>query len=185
MDERGIKLIAGLGNPGPQYEWSRHNVGYWLVDALAEHNSGRFRLESKLQGLLCRLFVSGRSLRLLKPTTFMNRSGQSLGAVIRYFDITPDQVPVGTARLKWGGGHAGHKGLRDIIDVLGTRDFWRLRIGIDHPQDRSQVVSYVLHRASMEDEKRIREALGRAELCLADVLEGEFQMAMNRLHREV
>jgi peptidyl-tRNA hydrolase, PTH1 family len=194
MDERGIRLIAGLGNPGPQYEWTRHNVGYWLVDTLADHNSGRFRLDSKHQGLLCRLLVSGRDLRLLKPTTFMNRSGQSLGAVIRYFDIAPDQVlvahdeldlPVGTARLKWGGGHAGHKGLRDIIDVSGTRDFWRLRIGIDHPQDRSQVVSYVLHRASMEDENRIREALGRAELCLADVLDGEFQKAMNRLHSEV
>jgi PTH1 family peptidyl-tRNA hydrolase len=191
MTEKGIQLIVGLGNPGPQYEWTRHNVGFWFVDALAARNGGQFRIENKFHGLLCRLFVSGRDLRLLKPATFMNRSGRSLAAVVRYFDIPPDQVlvahdeldlPVGTLRLKQGGGHAGHNGLRDIVNVLGTRDFWRLRIGIDHPGDRGQVVNYVLNRASRDDEGRMRDSLDEAELCLADIIAGDFQRAMNRLH---
>ena len=191
MADKAIRLIVGLGNPGPQYEATRHNVGFWFVDALAARNDAQFRLENKFQGLLCRLLVSGQDLRLLKPTTFMNRSGQSLAAVVRYFEIPPEQVlvahdeldlPVGTLRLKQGGGHAGHNGLRDIINALGTRDFWRLRIGIDHPGDRAQVVNYVLNRPSRDDENHILDALDDAERCLADVKAGEFQKAMNRLH---
>lgn len=191
MAEKGIRLIVGLGNPGPQYASTRHNVGYWLVDALAARNGGQFRLESKFHGSLCRLTVSGQDLRLLKPMTFMNRSGRSLGAVARYFDIPPEQVlvahdeldlPVGVLRLKQGGGHAGHNGLRDIINVLGTRNFRRLRIGIDHPGDRGQVVNYVLTRASREDEDRICGALDEAAFCLVDLIAGDFQKAMNRLH---
>lgn len=191
MTDAGVRLIVGLGNPGPQYESTRHNVGYWFIEALAARNGGQFRVENKFHGLLCRLPLSGRDLRLLKPTTFMNRSGQSLAAVARYFDIPPEQIlvvhdeldlPVGTLRLKQGGGHAGHNGLRDVINVLGTRDFWRLRIGIDHPLDRSQVVNYVLSRASRGDEARIRDALEEAEPCLADAIKGEFQKAMHRLH---
>ena len=191
MAEEGISLVVGLGNPGPQYESTRHNVGYWFVETLAGRNGGQFRLENKFHGQLCRLPISGRDLRLLKPTTFMNRSGQSLAAVIRYFDIPPNLVlvahdeldlPVGTLRLKQGGGHAGHNGLRDIINVLGTRDFWRLRIGIDRPVDRGHVVNYVLSRASRGDEARIRDALDEAESCIADAIAGEFQKAMNRLH---
>lgn len=191
MAEKGIKLIAGLGNPGPQYEATRHNVGCWLVDEIAARDGGRFLLENKFQGLLCRISVSGQDLRLLKPMTFMNRSGQSLGAVVRYFDIPPEQVlvahddldlPPGTVRLKQGGGHAGHNGLRDIINVLGTRDFRRLRIGIGHPGDRGQVVNYVLSRASRDDERQIGEALDEARRCLADLTSGDFQKAMNRLH---
>lgn len=191
MAEKGVRLIVGLGNPGPQYASTRHNVGYWLVDALAARNGGQFRLESKFHGSLCRLTVSGQDLRLLKPMTFMNRSGRSLGAVARYFDIPPEQVlvahdeldlPAGALRLKLGGGHAGHNGLRDIINALGTRDFRRLRIGIDHPGDRGQVVNYVLTRASREDEGRICGALDEAAFCLADLIAGDFQKAMNRLH---
>ncbi len=191
MAEKGIRLIAGLGNPGPQYESTRHNVGYWLVDEIAARNGGRFRLENKFHGLLCRISVSGQDLRLLKPMTFMNRSGQSLGAVVHYFDIPPEQVlvahdeldlPAGSVRLKQGGGHAGHNGLRDIINVLGTRDFRRLRIGIGHPGDRAQVVNYVLNRASKDDERQIGGALAEAECCLADLISGDFQKAMNRLH---
>jgi PTH1 family peptidyl-tRNA hydrolase len=191
MAEKGVRLIVGLGNPGPQYASTRHNVGYWLVDALAARNGGQFRLESKFHGSLCRLTVSGQDLRLLKPMTFMNRSGRSLGAVARYFDIPPEQVlvahdeldlPAGALRLKLGGGHAGHNGLRDIINALGTRDFRRLRIGIDHPGDRGQVVNYVLTRASREDEGRICGALDEAAFCLADLIAGDFQKAMTRLH---
>jgi PTH1 family peptidyl-tRNA hydrolase len=121
----------------------------------------------------------------------MNRSGQSVAAMSRYFDIPPQAIlvahdeldlPVGTVRLKQGGGHAGHNGLRDIINVLGSRDFWRLRIGIDHPGDREQVINYVLGRPSRDDESQILGALDAAEPCLPDLLEGQFQKAMNRLH---
>jgi PTH1 family peptidyl-tRNA hydrolase len=191
MGEQGIRLIVGLGNPGPQYEPTRHNVGFWFVDAVAARNGGPFRLENKFHGLLCRLRVAGQDLRLLKPATFMNRSGQSLAAVVRYFDIPLEQVlvahdeldlPTEIVRLKQGGGHAGHNGLRDIINVLGARNFWRLRIGIDHPGDRGQVVNYVLNRASKDDEGRIRDALDEAERYLADLVAGDFQRVMNRLH---
>lgn len=191
MSESGIRLIVGLGNPGSQYEATRHNVGFWLVDNLAARNNGQFRVDTKFHGLLCRLAFGGIDLRLLKPTTFMNRSGQSLGAVVRYFDIRPDRIlvahdeldlPVGSVRLKQGGGHAGHNGLRDIINVLGSRDFWRLRIGIDHPGDRQQVVNYVLGRPSRDDEGRILDVLEDTERCLPDLLDGAFQKAMNRLH---
>ncbi|WP_089729151.1 aminoacyl-tRNA hydrolase [Candidatus Thiosymbion oneisti] len=191
MAGKGIRLVVGLGNPGPEYESTRHNVGYRFVDTLAARNGGRFRIENRFRGLLCRLLISGRDLRLLKPMTFMNRSGQSVAAVVHYFEIAPEQVliahdeldlSVGTLRLKQGGGHAGHNGLRDVISALNTPDFWRLRIGIDHPEDRSEVVSYVLSRASRDDEGRIRDALDQAEQCLSETLAGKFQIAMNRLH---
>jgi len=191
MAEQGIRLVVGLGNPGPEYAETRHNVGYRFTDAMVARNGGRFRVENKFHGQLCRLFFAGQGLRLLKPLTFMNHSGQSVAAVVRYFDILPEQVlvahdeldlPVGILRLKRGGGHAGHNGLRDIIAALGTRDFWRLRIGIDRPEDRAQGVSYVLSRASRDDEDRIREALEAAEPCLSEAISGAFQRAMNRLH---
>jgi PTH1 family peptidyl-tRNA hydrolase len=191
MADNGIRLIVGLGNPGPEYALTRHNVGFWFVDALAVRNSGQFRFESKFHGQLCRVPAGGVDLRLLKPATFMNRSGQSVGAVVRYFDIPPEHMlvahdeldlPAGTVRLKEGGGHAGHNGLRDIIGVLGTRDFWRLRIGIDHPGDKRDVVGYVLSRAPGEEEERILDALGDVDICLPDLFEGHFQKVMNRLH---
>jgi PTH1 family peptidyl-tRNA hydrolase len=191
MADQGIRLLVGLGNPGPKYEATRHNVGYWLADALVARHNGQFRVESKFHGLLARLSLSGVDLRVLKPTTFMNRSGQSVAAVMRYFDIPTEEIlvahdeldfPVGMVRLKQGGGHAGHNGLRDIVNLLGSRDFWRLRIGIDHPGDRQQVVNYVLSRPSREDEGRIFDALDEAERCLPDLLGGHFQKAMNGLH---
>lgn len=187
----GIRLIVGLGNPGPDYAATRHNVGFWFVDALAEAHGGRFRTEPKLQGELCRLTIAGSDLRLLKPSTYMNRSGQSVGAVSRYFDIPPAAIlvahdeldlPVGRVRLKQGGGHAGHNGLRDTIGVLGCPDFWRLRIGIDHPGDRARVIGYVLGRPSPEDANSIRDALTQAQGILDDLLVGRYQAAMNRLH---
>lgn len=189
--DAGIRLIVGLGNPGAQYAPTRHNVGFWLVDAIASANGQVFRAESKLHGELCRLSLRGQDLRLLKPTTFMNRSGQSIGAVCRYFRVDPGQVliahdeldlPVGVLKLKQGGGHGGHNGLRDTIAQLGTRDFWRLRIGIDHPGHRDLVTPYVLGRPSREDEDRIRDALRDAEGLLPDLIDGSFQRAMNRLH---
>jgi PTH1 family peptidyl-tRNA hydrolase len=197
MEPVGIRLIVGLGNPGPEYASTRHNVGFWFVDALTPAIDQRqgptgFKAEARFHGELGRLSRRGRDLRLLKPSTYMNHSGRSVAAVCRYFEISPEQVlvahdeldlPVGTVRLKQGGGHAGHNGLRDTINLLGTRDFWRLRIGIDHPGDRSQVINYVLGRPSREDAIRIEEALRDAEGIVDDCLDGRFQMAMNRLHR--
>jgi len=191
MPAAGIRLIAGLGNPGPQYEATRHNVGFWFVEAVASAYQGHFRPELKFHGLACRVVLGGADLRLLKPTTYMNRSGQSLGAMVRYLGINPEEILVvhdeldlsaGTARFKQGGGHAGHNGLRDIIKVLGSSDFWRLRIGIDHPGVPEQVINYVLGRPSREDEGRIRASLQEAELCLPDLVAGDFQKAMHRLH---
>ena len=192
MDPQGIRLIVGLGNPGPEYAPTRHNVGFWWVDALARAHGQPLKAEAKFHGSLARIVVRGRDLRLLEPSTYMNRSGQSVGAVCRYFSIPPESVliahdeldlPVGTVKLKQGGGHAGHNGLRDTINVLGSRDFWRLRIGIDHPGDKSQVVGYVLGRPSREDATRIEDALRDADGVLDDLLDGRFQPAMNRLHQ--
>lgn len=192
MSDAGISLIVGLGNPGAQYEWTRHNVGFWFVDAIAHAARESFRVEPKFLGELCRLTLGGADLRLLKPTTYMNRSGQSVAAVTRYFDIPPERIlvahdeldlPVGVVRLKQGGGHAGHNGLRDTIAALGSRDFWRLRIGIAHPGDRALVTGYVLGRPSQEDDERIRGVLGAADGVLEDLIQARFQLAMQRLHR--
>ncbi len=191
MSDAGIRLIVGLGNPGAQYEATRHNVGFWFADALAEAGREPFRAEPKFYGEICRITCAGRDLRLLKPMTYMNRSGQSVAAVARYFSITPEEIlvahdeldlPVGAVRLKQGGGHAGHNGLRDTIAALGSRDFWRLRIGIAHPGDRALVTGYVLGRPTHEDGKRIHMALGTVDAVLDDVMQGRYQLAMNRLH---
>jgi len=191
MEIPGIRLIVGLGNPGPDYAATRHNVGFWFVDDLAAAHGGVFLAEGKFHGELCRLTIGGADVRLLKPTTYMNRSGQSVAAVSRYFDIRPEAIliahdeldlPVGKVRLKQGGGHAGHNGLRDTIGVLGSPDFWRLRIGIDHPGNRGQVIGYVLGRPSQEDAVSIRDALDQAAGVTGDLLTGRYQAAMNRLH---
>jgi PTH1 family peptidyl-tRNA hydrolase len=191
MEIPGIRLIVGLGNPGPDYAETRHNVGFWFVDDLAAAHGGVFRAEGKFHGELCRLTIGGADVRLLKPATYMNRSGQSVAAVSRYFDIRPEAIliahdeldlPVGKVRLKQGGGHAGHNGLRDTIGVLGSPDFWRLRIGIDHPGNRGQVIGYVLGRPSQEDAVSIRDALDQAAGVTGDLLTGRYQAAMNRLH---
>ena len=190
----GIRLIVGLGNPGEQYEATRHNVGFWLVDRIAEDFRETFRAESKFFGQLARVRVAGEDLRLLKPSTYMNRSGQSIAAVARFYSIPPEQIlvahdeldhPVGQVRLKQGGGHAGHNGLRDTIAALGgSRDFWRLRIGIAHPGERTLVTGYVLGRPSKADAEQIDAALADAERILADLVAGRFQIAMNRLHSQ-
>jgi peptidyl-tRNA hydrolase, PTH1 family len=190
MDAVGIRLIVGLGNPGAEYAPTRHNVGFWFVDALAQ--SQAFKAEARFHGELSRLSRRGQDLRLLKPSTYMNHSGRSVAAVSRYFEIPPEQIliahdeldlPVGTVRLKQGGGHAGHNGLRDTINLLGSRDFWRLRIGIDHPGDRSLVLGYVLGRPSRADALLIEDTLRDVEGVIDDLLDGRFQVAMNRLHR--
>lgn len=185
-----LKLIVGLGNPGPRYEQTRHNAGFWFVDLLAARAGGRFVLESKYQGELARIVLCGDELRLLKPQTFMNLSGQSAGAVARFFKLTPEQVlvahdeldlPPGTVRLKRGGGHGGHNGLRDLIRQFGA-DFWRLRIGIGHPGHRDQVTDYVLTRAPAAEETLIRDTLNDAADAVESMLAQGAERAMHRLH---
>lgn len=191
MTETPIRLIIGLGNPGPQYDETRHNAGFWFVDRLAYGANATFRNETKFHGSTCRVTVAGADLLLLKPTTFMNHSGRAVAATARYFDIPPEEtliaydeldLPAGTARLKQGGGHGGHNGVRDSISALGSPAFWRLRIGIDHPGDKAQVVGYVLSRPSKTDAALMLDAIDDAERCLPDLVVGKFQLAMNRLH---
>ncbi len=193
MPEQAIRLIVGLGNPGAKYDDTRHNAGFWFVALLARRHGGRLLSESKFHGLLSRMRIDGFDLRLLQPLTFMNRSGQSVAAVARYFDIAPEQMlvvhdeldlPPGQVRLKQGGGHAGHNGLRDIMSALGSRDFWRLRVGIDHPQERSRVVDYVLSRPGRDEVRAIEESLEDAADSLCDIVSGRFAHAMNRLHSQ-
>lgn len=191
MSHPGIRLIVGLGNPGPDYTLTRHNAGFWLADRLAADGQADFRADGKFHGELARLTVAGCDLRLLKPATFMNHSGRSVAAVARYFDIPPAQIliaydeldlPPGRLKLKFGGGHAGHNGMRDSIAALGTRDFWRLRIGIGHPGEKSRVVGYVLGRPSRADADAVLTVLDDASRALPDLVEGRFALAMNRLH---
>ena len=191
MPSSQIKLIVGLGNPGPDYQQTRHNAGFWFVDLIARQYGGTLKVESRFHGQVCRVTAEGHDLRLLKPATFMNRSGQAVTAVAHYFKITPEEIlvahdeldiPCGDCRLKKGGGHGGHNGLRDIMNTLGTRDFYRLRIGIDHPGDTNKVVNYVLNRPSKSDMDAIEKSLDDANHSISDILSGEFQKAMNRLH---
>lgn len=186
-----ISLIVGLGNPGPKYAETRHNAGFWFADEIGRRCGGTFRNDAKFHGETCRIREAGRECWLLKPGTFMNRSGQSVSSFAKYFDIPMHEILVvhdeldldaGVARLKQAGGHAGHNGLRDIISALGGRDFWRLRLGIAHPGDSRQVVDYVLGRPSKEDAQLIDGAIDNAARELPNLLTGEFQRVMHRLH---
>ncbi|MET0028706.1 MAG: aminoacyl-tRNA hydrolase [Candidatus Thiodiazotropha sp.] len=186
-----IRLIVGLGNPGPDYEATRHNAGFWFLDRLAEQHHESFRTESRHHGLACRLDLHGHEVRLLKPTTFMNRSGQAVSSIANYFRIAPEEILVahdeldlqpGEVRLKSAGGHAGHNGLRDIMSALGTPGFQRLRLGIDHPNNRAAVVNYVLGRPSKADREAIDNAIDKAIDALPWIIKGEMQRAMNQLH---
>ena len=188
--ETGIRLIVGLGNPGNEYADTRHNAGCWWVDRLASRYAGLFRSEAKFFGEVCRINVSGSDLWLLKPTTYMNASGRAVAALANFYKIGVDQMlvahdeldlPPGALRLKVGGGHGGHNGVRDISSAMGA-DYWRLRIGIGHPGDKSQVSDFVLHRPSREEAELIEGAIDRAVPALPALLKGEFDLAMRRLN---
>lgn len=188
-----VVLIVGLGNPGPQYETTRHNAGFWFVEQVAQEYGGQFRPEAKFHGEVAQVSIGGRQVWLLKPQTFMNRSGQAVAALARFYKISLDQIlvvhdeldlPPGTARLKQGGGHGGHNGLRDIVAQVGGREFMRLRLGIGHPGNSRQVSDYVLSRAGAEDQRLIEVSLDEAKAVLPQVVEGEFQKAMNALHTQ-
>jgi len=187
----GIRLVVGLGNPGLEYEDTRHNAGFWFVDRLAADAGVAMRAESKFQGMVGRLRVGEQDCWLLKPMTYMNLSGRSVLALAHFYKILPDQIlaahdeldlPAGSVKLKRAGGHAGHNGLRDMIAHLGVPDFWRLRIGIGHPGDRNQVKDFVLHRPSREEQEAIDGAIDRSLVVWPRLLKGEAEAAMMALH---
>ncbi len=187
-----VKMIVGLGNPGPDYQHTRHNAGQDFVDALAQHYSESLTATAKFFGHAGRITVAGRDLRLLIPTTFMNRSGQAVAAMAQFFKIEPESILVvhdeldldpGVARLKIGGGHGGHNGLRDIISALGNnKNFGRLRLGIGHPGNAKLVSNYVLKRASIDDQNKIADAIGNALPYICDLIRGDWEKAMRELH---
>ncbi len=188
-----IRLIVGLGNPGREYETTRHNVGFWWVDELARADGLNFRTESKFHGQAVRGHLHGHEVWLLKPQTFMNLSGRAVAAVAQFYKISPEEILVvhdeldlqpGTARLKKGGGHGGHNGLKDIIAQLGTKDFWRLRLGIGHPGDRTQVSNYVLNDPRREERELIDDAMNKAQIVAHLVIEGKLEAAMLKLHSQ-
>jgi PTH1 family peptidyl-tRNA hydrolase len=186
-----IRLIAGLGNPGPEYEQTRHNAGFWLVDNLA---GGRLVRESRYNALAAKITIAGQEVWLLEPQTYMNRSGQSVGAIARFYKIAPADIlvvhdeldlPPGAAKLKLGGSSGGHNGLKDITAALGTQDYWRLRIGIGHPRAlnlQQAVVDYVLHRPRKEDQPLINDAIEKSIDVIPMLCEGKFETAMMKLH---
>lgn len=191
MVESGIQLVVGLGNPGDKYDKTRHNAGFWFVDEMARRFGVSFRTEIKFQGMVATIHFEGRDIRLLKPNTFMNHSGRSVSALAKFYKIPRENILVahdeldldpGVVKLKASGGHGGHNGLRDIIAAMGGRDFWRLRIGVGHPGDKSQVVDYVLKQASKSDQQHINNALMDADRALDLVLSGQMEKAMMQLH---
>ncbi len=185
-----MQMIVGLGNPGPEYEQTRHNAGFWFVDELASRHGGRFSFERKFNGQHCRVRIDGADVRLLKPATFMNNSGQSVRAMASYLKIPVNKILVvhdeidlqpGTARLKLGGGHGGHNGLRDLVSHMGA-EFARLRLGVGHPGNKNEVVDYVLRRASLDDNRMIHEAIADAADVMPLLISDGFEKAMTRLH---
>ncbi|MBS3958661.1 MAG: aminoacyl-tRNA hydrolase [Xanthomonadaceae bacterium] len=187
----GLRLIVGLGNPGADYDRTRHNAGFWFVDALAEAAGARWGLDARLHGETAKAEFAGHALWLLKPATFMNACGRSVAAALRYWKIEPagclvahddlDLAP-GSARLKFDGGHGGQNGLRDIHAQLGHGQYHRLRIGIGHPGDKHKVTPWVLGRPGRDDEAAIRAAIDDALRVLPLALAGDLNEAMKRLH---
>ncbi len=185
-----IRLIVGLGNPGPRYADTRHNAGFWFVERLADDLGGSFRAESRFEGEVARVMIDGAQCNLLKPLTFMNKSGNAVQKLAGFLKISPEQIlvihdeldlPAGTARLKMGGGHGGHNGLRDLHRHLGP-DYARLRIGIGHPGIREAVIGYVLERPSRADESAMREAIGAALESVPALVAGDWDKAVRSLH---
>jgi PTH1 family peptidyl-tRNA hydrolase len=186
-----IKFIVGLGNPGAEYEKTRHNAGAWFVLNIAQQHHATLRHETKFQGFHCTTKINGEDCHLLIPTTFMNLSGQSVKAVASYYKISPDQIlvahdeidlPAGDIRIKFDGGHGGHNGLRDIIRHLNTNQFHRLRIGVGHPGDSKLVHDYVLNPPKKSERELIDNALQNADRVLPLLVNGEISKAMQELH---
>jgi PTH1 family peptidyl-tRNA hydrolase len=187
-----IRLLVGLGNPGPEYESTRHNAGFWWIDAVAAKLRATLLPERGYHGLVARINRSGgEPLWLLQPMTFMNLSGKSVAALARFFKIDADQILVahdeldlqpGQVKLKQGGSAAGHNGLKDIQAQLGTPDFWRLRLGIGHPGVKAEVIHYVLKKPSPEHRKALDEGIERSLESLDLLLAGQMERAMMSVH---
>lgn len=186
-----IKMIVGLGNPGSEYEQTRHNAGFWFIDELAWQYKATLKEEKKFFGSVARISISGSDLWLLKPATFMNRSGQAVAALAQFYKIRPEEIlvvhdeldiPCGRIKFKLGGGNGGHNGLKDIQARLGTPDFYRLRLGIDHPGDRNLVVGYVLNKPSPEHRQQIDGAINKSLKAVPMLLAGEWEEAVRFLH---
>lgn len=186
-----IKLIVGLGNPGRQYEKTRHNAGFLFLDELIADSGGVWVVESKFQGLLAEYKVDGVGVMLLKPDTFMNRSGQSVGKVARYYKLMPEEILVvhdeldfdaGVVKLKKDGGHAGHNGLRDIIAHLGAKDFYRLRLGIGRPVAEKTVADYVLSAPAKVEHELLKRAFDLSKPFVGQIVSGDISAAMNKLN---
>ena len=192
MTSLSVKLIVGLGNPGPEYQHTRHNAGSLLVEAIADSYNLHLSKDKKLHGLTAKLSIAGHPVHLLIPSTFMNLSGKSVAAICNFYKIPPQQILVahdeldldpGKVRLKVGGGHGGHNGLRDIISCLGTKDFQRLRLGIGHPGDRSKVTGYVLAPPKKSEQILIQNSIDDCLQHLTAIVNGEHQSVMNKLHQ--
>ncbi len=186
-----IKLFVGLGNPGPEYEGTRHNAGFWWLDAAAQALGVQLVPERSYHGLVARTNIQGRSVWLLEPQTFMNLSGKSVAALARFYKIAPEEVlvahdeldlPAGQIKLKRGGGHAGHNGLRDIHAQLGASDYWRLRIGIGHPGVKAEVIHWVLQKPSPEQRRLIEAAIAHSLQALPALLHGDMAKATLLIH---
>jgi PTH1 family peptidyl-tRNA hydrolase len=186
----GIRLIVGLGNPGREHAEDRHNAGFWWVDRLASQRRASLKLEAKFHGLAIRLVEGGRELWLLEPQTYMNASGRAVAALAHFYKIEAEGILVvhdeldllpGTAKLKQGGGHGGHNGLRDIIATLGA-NFWRLRIGIGHPGEKHEVVNFVLKAPPRDEAALIEDAIDNSFAVLPHIEAGDFASAMKQLH---
>jgi PTH1 family peptidyl-tRNA hydrolase len=188
-----IQLVVGLGNPGSKYEQTRHNAGFWFVDEIARHCNTQFRSESKYKSEVARCSIAGEDLRLQKPMDFINCSGMPVAALAGFYQIPRSAVlvvhddldlPVGTIKLKKGGGHGGHNGLRDLISHLGGKDFLRLRVGIGHPGDRDDVIGYVLKAPSRDDRLLIDQLTDEAMKIMPDLVAGNIEAAMKELHTD-
>ena len=186
-----IKLFVGLGNPGPEYEHTRHNAGFWWLDALAHELKTPLVMDKTYHGLVARTAIDGQTIWLLKPQTFMNLCGKSVAALARFFKIQPQEILVahdeldiapGEAKLKLGGSHAGHNGLRDIHAQLGTDDYWRLRLGVGHPGVKSEVINWVLKKPSLDHRVAIEQSIERALKALPHFLSGEMGKATLLVH---
>jgi len=186
-----IKLFVGLGNPGPQYEATRHNAGFWWVDGLAREWGASLKADKSFHGLVARHRLQGHGVWLLEPMTFMNLSGRAVAALARFYKIQPDEIlvahdeldlPPGQVKLKYGGGHAGHNGLRDIHAQLGTGDYWRLRLGIGHPGVKAEVINWVLAKPTPEQRSGIEAAIEHSLKAADELASGAMEKATMMIH---
>ena len=187
-----IQLIVGLGNPGTKYTATRHNAGFWFLDLLAQQHHVSYRSESKFKCEVAAIEFENERVWLLKPNTFMNLSGESLGPFAKYYQIAPSNVlvvhdeidlPPGTVRYKLGGGHGGHNGLRDIFKHF-PKDFWRLRIGVGHPGNKEEVISFVMRAPTADEQTLVDDSINKALATIPKVLQGDMEAAMRLLHQK-